>query len=213
MELKKNSLQDNRLLMKESCKVRFESAVKAIDYLIKTSSKPVLLIAIDGRCASGKTTLGYYLKTLYDCNLFHMDDFFLQPGQRTPERLQETGGNVDYERFQGEVLNPLLGAEEVRYRPYSCKEQRIQEAIRMPGKRLNIIEGSYTLHPYFKDPYDLHIFMDISEEEQLENIRNRNGEDRLRRFIEEWIPKEEAYFEKFHIEKGCLKIKWKNIKE
>lgn len=211
MQLKDSSLADSRLIMKESCKARFEPAVKAVDHLIKASSKSVLLIAIDGKCASGKTTLGYYLKSLYDCNLFHMDDFFLQPNQRTEERLQETGGNVDYERFQEEVLKVLLRGEQVRYRPYSCKEQSMQKEISIPGRRLNIIEGSYSLHPYFKDPYDLHIFMDISKEKQIENIRNRNGEKRLIRFIEEWIPKEEAYFTKFAIEKECLKLEWKDI--
>ena len=35
----------------------------------------------------------------FDCNLFHMDDFFLRMEQRTPDRMKETGGNVDYERF------------------------------------------------------------------------------------------------------------------
>jgi hypothetical protein len=31
--------------------------------------------------------------------LFHTDDFFLQPHQRTRERLESVGGNIDYERF------------------------------------------------------------------------------------------------------------------
>lgn len=35
--------------------------------------------------------------------LSHMDDFYLQGRQRTYERLNEVGGNVDYERFAKEV--------------------------------------------------------------------------------------------------------------
>ena len=45
----------------------------------------------------------------------------------------------------------------------------------IPYRQLNIIEGSYSLHPYFKDPYDLHIFMDIDPDSQMENIIKRNG--------------------------------------
>ena len=76
----------------------------------------------------------------------------------------------------------------------------------MTYKRLNIIEGSYSMHPYFNNPYDLRVFMDIDEKKQVEHIRKRNGEEKLKRFVQEWIPKENAYFEQFHILKGCLKI-------
>lgn len=33
-----------------------------------------------------------------------MDDYFLQPFQRVPERLKEIGGNVDYERVKKKFL-------------------------------------------------------------------------------------------------------------
>lgn len=58
-----------------------------------------ILLAIDGGSAAGKTTLGKLLEQRYACNVFHMDDFFLRPMQRTKERLAELGGNVDRERF------------------------------------------------------------------------------------------------------------------
>ena len=69
--------------------------------------KNFVMVAIDGKCTSGKTTLASKLAEIYDCNVFHMDDFFLRPEQRTSERFAEIGGNVDYERFQEEVLFPL----------------------------------------------------------------------------------------------------------
>ena len=59
-----------------------------------------VLVAIDGGSASGKTTLGALLQSIYACPVFHMDDFFLRPEQRTPERFSEPGGNVDRERLQ-----------------------------------------------------------------------------------------------------------------
>ena len=62
------------------------------------------------------------------------------------------------------------------------------------------------MHPYFGDIYDLRVFMTVSKEEQRERIRKRNGEEKLQRFLGEWIPKEEAYFRKFHPEQGALVI-------
>ena len=65
------------------------------------------VIAIDGRCGSGKTTLATQLSERLGANLIHMDDFFLRPEQRTPERLATPGENIDHERFLSEVLLPL----------------------------------------------------------------------------------------------------------
>ena len=44
--------------------------------------KERVIVGIDGCCASGKTTLADKLSRSFDCNVFHMDDFFLRPGQR-----------------------------------------------------------------------------------------------------------------------------------
>lgn len=196
--------------LKTQCRERFQPAVDAICAILekeKNTERPVL-IAIDGRCGSGKTTLGEYLSLQFDCNLFHMDDFYLRMEQRTPQRMAEVGGNVDYERFLETVLTPLSEKKAVRYQPFSCREWKLMDAYEIPYKKLNIIEGSYSLHPYLGKPYQLQIFMNIAPDAQMENIRKRNGEEKAKEFREKWIPKEEAYFEKFHVQDGTLEIMW-----
>lgn len=205
--------EEKHIELKETCKKRFAPAVDAIERLLeeqKDSDAPVL-IAIDGRCGSGKTTLGKYLKTIFDCNLFHMDDFFLRAEQRTPERMEEIGGNVDYERFGETVLQPIWKKQTVQYQPFSCKTFELADTYEIPYKKLNIIEGSYSMHPYFKNPYDLCIFMNISPDDQIANIIKRNGEDKLKDFKTKWIPKEEAYFKMFRIQENALEIMWKSL--
>lgn len=197
--------------LKPSCIRRFGPAVEQIEQCLKTTGRKPFLVAIDGRCGGGKTTLGYYLQKHFGGNLFHMDDFYLQPHQRTDERLAETGGNVDYERFLEEVLLPVQKKEPVQYRRFCCKTWEMQKAESISYHPFNIIEGSYSLHPYFGHPYDVKIFIDIDRESQLENIRKRNGEEALENFKRLWIPKEEAYFEKFGVEKDCLVIRWAGI--
>lgn len=195
---------EEKLVMKDLCRQRFEPAVDRVRELMEGEFSNILVV-IDGMSASGKSTLGFYLKELFDCNLFHMDDFFLQDYQRTKERLAEVGGNVDYERFREEVLEKILKQESVIYRPFDCKTRTIQGETEIMPKRLNIIEGSYSQHPYFSELYahkDIvvcRIFTEISKEQQIERIRNRNGEFMLKRFVEEWIPKENAYFEEFQV--------------
>ena len=200
---------DVHLQMKRFCIQRFDPVAKAIRKLEKDASKKRIIIAIDGKCASGKTTLGHYLQKEFDANLFHMDDFFLQAHQRTEERSNEVGGNVDYERFKKEVLEPLLAGNDVEYRRFDCSSFKIAEAVRISPKRINVIEGSYSMHPYFGDIYDLKVFAEIDEESQLENILKRNGQEKLEVFKERWIPKEMAYFDAFEIkEKSDIVIEW-----
>jgi uridine kinase len=187
---------------KEMDTERYLQVLAEIDRLLE-SDREVILVAIDGRCASGKTTLGNYLKQHYDCNLFHMDDFFPQPYQRTEERLSEPGGNLDRERFQQEVLQPLMEGKDVLYRAFNCKTLDFNPTVTVPFKRLNIIEGAYSQHPYFLDVYDLKVFCDVDPEDQLARISKRNP-DALEAFRNKWIPREEAYFNEFNIREGNL---------
>ncbi len=165
-----------------------------------------IIVGIDGRCGSGKSVLARWLQSEFDGNLFCMDDFYLRREQRTPARLAEIGGNVDYERFREEVMDPLLSGEEVVYRRFDCSTFTMQSPEIIPRKRLNLVEGSYSLHPYLGDVYDLRVFMTVDPETQLARIRRRSGEEKLERCRGEWIPKKEAYIRKFHPDKGALLI-------
>ena len=167
-----------------------------IDELL--SQKEQVIVAIDGNCTAGKTTLAGKLAELYDCNVFHMDDFFLRPEQRTPERYAEIGGNVDYERFAEEVLIPLRAGKSFSYRPFDCSTFALVDSVTIAPKKLNIIEGTYSHHPYFGDPYDLKIRLTVTPEVQRQRILERPA-FLHKRFFEEWIPMEDRYFENFGI--------------
>lgn len=178
-----------------------EEICKKIEKLLNDDR--YIIAAIDGRCASGKTTVAEEIKKLCDCNVIHMDHFFLQPEQRTEKRLSEPGGNVDYERVFKEVLIPLEKGESFSYCPYDCHKQGMGETVHMDLKRINIIEGSYSCHPFLGRFYDLKIFMTVDKEEQALRIKKRNGENGYINFKEKWIPLEEKYFSAFNVKKDC----------
>lgn len=172
-----------------------------IDRLLQEQDS--VLVAIDGPCTAGKTTLAALLAERYACNIFHMDEFFLQSFQRTPERLAEPGGNVDYRRFSQEVLQPLTQGEPVCYRPYDCSTQSLKDPVTLPHRKLTVVEGTYSCHPFFGNPYDLRIFLTVSPEVQQQRVLQRPA-FKHRRFFEEWIPKEQQYFAAYNIMDGCL---------
>ena len=181
---------------------RLEIVRQHIDRLL--AQKERVIVAIEGKCTSGKTTLAAQLGNTYDCNIFHMDDFFLRPEQRTPERYGQIGGNVDYERFREEVLLPLLSGNAFSYRPFDCKTLTLSDPVCVPVKKLNIIEGSYAFHPYFGDPYDYKILLTVDEETQRQRIFQRPA-FLQKRFFEEWIPMENRYFDRLEKTVGSQK--------
>ena len=174
-------------------------AAKIKDRIGAMAEKDRILIAIDGSCTSGKSTLAALLARKLDCNVFHMDDFFLRPEQRTLERLAEAGGNVDYERFREEVLLPLKTGMPFAYRSYDCATGKLKDPVEVTPKRVSVIEGSYSHHPFFEDPYDIKVFLKVSPEVRGKRIGQRPAFLR-KRFEEEWIPMEQRYFETFDIE-------------
>ncbi|MGM0216760.1 uridine kinase family protein [Enterococcus sp. AZ109] len=178
----------------------FETICRLIDERLK--QKQPLIVAIDGRCAAGKTTLAKKLQEHYHCALIAMDDFFLQPQQRTKERLAQPGGNIDHERFLQEVLTPLQEKQEASYQPYDCQSQSFLPTINVQKAALYLIEGSYACHPSLIAAYDLKLFLTTTPEKQLSRLEKRNPQ-KLTQFQERWIPLEERYFSAYPVEEAA----------
>ena len=160
----------------------------------RRGEKRRLVVALEGGSASGKTTLAALLQRIYGCTVFHMDDFFLRPEQRTEERLAEPGGNVDRERFAAEVLAPLAEGRSVQLVRYDCHSQSLCLPEEVSPTALTIVEGAYSMHPALAGAYDLTAFLKISPELQRQRVLLRNGPEWGERFFSTWIPMEQRYF-------------------
>lgn len=196
----------NQEVLEENHKTKMDTPFLPLLYAMDTfarshtDNKEPFILAIDGMCGSGKTSLAKELSNIYNCNVFHMDDFYLPFELRTKERLEQPGGNVHYERFKEKVLVPLLKQEPVTYAPYQCSTGSYGETRIIDFKNINIVEGSYSLHPFFNQVYDCKVFLTINETVQIERIHKRSGEEKLRQFLDKWIPMENKYFTELHIQ-------------
>lgn len=169
-----------------------KSAIDRVERLLAEGR--CAFVAIDGPCASGKTVFAASLHERFGGNVLHMDDFFLRPEQRTPERFAEPGGNVDRERFEAEVLKPLAAGKAVRYRPWDCHTGDFATSRSVEPAALTVVEGSYSMHPALRGYYDLTVCLIVDPSERLRRLEARNPR-MLQRFIDEWIPLENRYFE------------------
>lgn len=164
---------------------------------IKTDGQ--FVIAIDGRCASGKTTLAENLCAVLDVDAVHMDDFFLPPALRSQERLAQAGGNVHYERFAEEVLPHLGKRDAFSYQRFDCSQMALGEMKHIRENTLRVVEGSYSHHEIFGNYADLRVFSDVDAATQMERIIERDGAAYAQVFRDRWIPMEEHYFDGMEI--------------
>ncbi len=183
--------------------VQFLRLLPILKKVAEQDREETFVIAIDGRAASGKTTISQQLKTILQAEVVQMDDFFLPMELRTAERFAEPGGNVHYERFAAEVLPYLSEKEPFAYRIFDCGIMDLKGERMVQAAKYRIVEGSYSCHPVFGNYADLTIFSDIDPKTQLERIRGRNGDAMAEMFRSRWIPLEEAYFVAYEIRKNA----------
>lgn len=160
------------------------------------------MIAIDGRCGSGKSTFGGLLAERLNADLFHMDDFFLRPEQRTDERYATPGENVDHERVE-EVLTEWWKQVPFSYRKFDCGTMSLAEETKVMPKRIAVVEGTYSMHKDLRKFYSLSVFLDIDKDLQQRRILNRSNPEVLAVFNARWIPLEELYFRTVDVQNLC----------
>lgn len=187
----------------DSMSVCYYSLVLKIESLIKKQKQVV--IAIDGDAASGKSTVAAYLKQIFKADVIHMDDFFLQDEQRTVDRLNEIGGNLDYERFLKTVIEPLHHKKNISYAAYDCQTKQLNKQETIIDPQVLIIEGSYSMRYEFMKVYDLTVVLHLDKQTQLNRLKKRHSA-LFERFQSEWIPKEKAYQKAFKINERATLI-------
>ena len=165
--------------------------------------KEFLLVAIDGCCGAGKTTLAETLSHELSAGLVHIDDFYLPFEKRTSEIMCCPGGNIDYSRLTEEVLKPLSSNKVFIYKSFDCKTNSYKDSKLVKPTKITIVEGAYSCHPQLIQYYDLKIFLSVTPQEQIDRIVKRNGSVKAEEFINQWIKREEDYFAAYDIRRKC----------
>ncbi len=166
----------------------------AIDKINELLQYRNLIVAIDGHSGCGKTTLTNALVKYYGarCQVIHADDFFLPIEQKTKERLNEIGGNIDYDRLYQLVHQISLG-EMPDYQKYDCKTNEYNtENTKL--KQITFVEGVYSCQSKILPLYDFVIKLTASKEVSNKRIFDRN-ENMYKSFVNVWIPLEDKYFD------------------
>lgn len=160
------------------------------------STRPSVLIAIDGFGGAGKSTLASALATETGAAVIQTDDFYrvMDEGQRA-ELDPEEGYRqyIHWERLRDQVLEPLRSDSPAIYRRYEWTSGKLGDWRQVDPRGTIIIEGVYTCRPELLSFYDVTIFLRASRELCLSRLRNRGENPEI--WIQRWAAAEDWYLE------------------
>ena len=87
-----------------------------------------IIVAIDGRSASGKTTFANLFKDDDGFYVIHTDDFYRPKNSQGELEISEFDGNFDLERFKIEVVEKLHN-NSFSYGVFDCRDQAITKTV------------------------------------------------------------------------------------
>lgn len=160
------------------------------------------LVAVDGRCGSGKTSFASAAWLLIPGfkHILHMDDHYLPQERRAKNWMDIPAGNMDLEAVRTQVLAPVREGRPLAYPPIlQAAAEKTTDLDGEPietdpdGAELILVEGAYSQHPSLAPYYDYKIFLTCDREEQTRRLQKREG-DYYPTFDRIWRTLEERYF-------------------
>jgi len=148
----------------------------------------VLVIAIDGHGAAGKSTIAAAVAEPTGATVVHTDDFFDPAAPREPG----LSGYYDWRRLRAEALEPLRAGRAAEFRRFDWERGRGLggTASATPGP-LIVLEGVFSASPELSDLVDRAVFVDTPEPERLRRLRAQTTPSE---WDDEWLKAEQGYF-------------------
>jgi uridine kinase len=140
-------------------------------------------IGVDGKGATGKTSLATRIATVLPGSVIvHIDDF-ARPDLRGWER----------DRFVHQILQPLLAGQPGRYQRWDFDRNVGAEWHTVPVGVPVVVEGVSATDVRLGVPWDFTIWIEVPYETRLARILERDGPAMMDRWLTDWMPSEDAY--------------------
>jgi uridine kinase len=165
-----------------------------------------LVVAIDGRSGSGKSTVAAAVAQGIGAVIVPCDDFFTASvsdaewDRRTPE--QRAADAIDWRRLKREAIDPLRTGRAARWytfdflagpRDDGTYPLQITPTERAP-KPVVLLDGAYSARPELADVLDLSVLVEAAPTTREARLATREATDFLRQWHARWDPAEDYYF-------------------
>ena len=155
----------------------------------------VLVLAIDGHGAAGKSTLAEAVARATGAALVHTDDFFRAwPARSRPAAAgaRAMAGYYDWRRLRAQALAPLRERRGATFRRFDWERGRgLDGTVAVEPGDLVLVEGVFSAAPELADLVDRSVLVQTAEPERLRRLRRLV---RPEEWDEDWLAAEQAYF-------------------
>ncbi len=174
-----------------------DEVIAAIEKL--SEDKSPLLIALDGRSGTGKSTLSKQIASKVGAAVIEGDDFysggsFEQWDKRSPK--EKAALCIDWERMRVEALEPLLTGRTATWHPFNWQTNigLAEYSITCKPARIVILDGAYSSRPELADLIDLSILVQLPDATRRERLKGREQGSFMEKWHDVWDEAEDFYF-------------------
>ncbi len=165
----------------------FKSILEAVQDAIAESPDKVVLVGIDGAGGSGKSTLAKKLSGALDnSTVIHLDDF----------ADWSDDSNFQLSTFAERALAPLVAGITSKHQRYDWTNDSLGEWFEIPPSGIAIVEGVTVLRPDLREYWQVSVWVDCPRELRIARGVARDGEAIRSKWVEQWMPGEDEYFER-----------------
>lgn len=140
-------------------------------------------VGIDGKGASGKTTLARLVAAAVDGAVTVQVDDFARPDL--------TGWDRD--RFLAQVFRPLVAGRAARYQRWDWGRNAGAEWVSVPPGQAMVVEGVSATDVRLGVPWDVTVWVEAPPEVRQRRALERDGPEMLDRWLTDWMPSEDSY--------------------
>ena len=172
----------------------------------RSVSTQALVVAIDGRSGSGKSTVAEAVAQAIDAVIVPCDDFFAASlsnaewDRRTPE--QRAADAIDWRRLRREAIEPLrIGRTASWYAFDFLAGPRGDGTYLQKGtptalapKPVVLLDGAYSARPELGDIVDISVLVEAAPATRATRLAAREAAEFLRQWHARWDLAEEYYF-------------------
>jgi|tagenome__1003787_1003787.scaffolds.fasta_scaffold20837909_2 uridine kinase len=159
------------------------AAIRAIAAAVEGRGEQTRWIGVDGPGGAGKSSFAERVAAAV-------------PGVVVVSVDEFSGPDVtewDWVRFDRELVEPLRTGRAGRYRRWEWRSETAGDWREVPTGSVVLVEGVSATRSEVAAPWTLRVWVDAPRELRLERVLTRDGPAVMARWLEDWIPSEEAY--------------------
>jgi uridine kinase len=177
-----------------------EDAIVAAIQRLLTDRRPPILVAIDGRSGTGKSTLASRVAARVGGTVVEGDDFYAGGAdaewelRSVEEKVREC---IDWRRLKTEALDPLLAGRSAAWHPFDFESGvgLAAHTISREPADVIILDGVYSARPELRDIVDLTVLVEVPDDlARRHRLVGREGQTFMDSWHALWDGAEDYYF-------------------